>query len=297
MTAPIRLLLVCEENDEHGLAVAEEAARRSVPTARCCVSDLRLKTFTADPAACAVSGRSFERGMTVWWRRSGSLPVADLERDEAELQVAEAHALFLGALLAAQPRWVDEPFVGVRARHKAHQLVVARSVGVSVPDTIITNDPAMAADFIAKGPCVTKSVSTGPGLAPFTESVTVEDLPYVAVAPVLLQRRIDAVADVRLVVSGELVHVWQRSRAPGDLDWRSVDPAGAEFIPIDNGGWEVAVSLTKALGLSCAVQDWVIDTDGRRVFLEVNVEGHWLFLPGARERVTPALVEHLLSDG
>ena len=67
-------------------------------------------------------------------------------------------------------------------------------------------------------------------------------------------------------------------------------------MPAEDWDWGDAITVTRSLGLSCAVQDWVIDVEGQRIFLEANVEGQWLFLPGARERVTPSLVDHLLAD-
>jgi hypothetical protein len=291
-----RVLLVCEARDPHGVAVHEEMDRRGIRAVRCCVADLRTMAFVGEPAASRVDDRPLDDPITVWWRRSGQLPVGDLEDSEAQLHAAEAWTLFTGALLAADPRWVDDPFAGYRAMHKPHQLVRARAAGIAVPDTIITNDRAVAADFLDQGPCIAKSASSGPGAAPFTEAIRRADLPYVSEAPVLLQRRVDAVADVRLVVAGDSVHVWRRDRAPDELDWRDPDPKGQMFRPISSDGWHTAIQLTRDLGLTCSIQDWLLDQDGRPVFLEANIEGHWLFLRDAERRVTPALVDHLVAD-
>ena len=57
-----------------------------------------------------------------------------------------------------------------------------------------------------------------------------------------------------------------------------------------------AGQITARLGLSVSVQDWLVDREGERWFLEANPAGQWLFLDGADQLVTPALADHLAHE-
>jgi hypothetical protein len=122
-------------------------------------------------------------------------------------------------------------------------------------------------------------------------------LRLVAGCPVLLQRRVDARADLRVITVGSKVFAWSRGRDPeGPVDWRATDPAGIGFraipaVPFD----ESAQRLSGALGLSHSTQDWLLTKDGP-VFLEVNPQGQWLFLEGADRSVVPALASLLAGQ-
>ncbi len=91
--------------------------------------------------------------------------------------------------------------------------------------------------------------------------------------------------------------MWRREREPDTVDWRSIDPHGAAFsrvAEVQTSLFHAAVAITSALGLTMSVQDWLEQSDGDS-FLEVNPQGAFLFLPGARELIVPALVAHLCA--
>jgi glutathione synthase/RimK-type ligase-like ATP-grasp enzyme len=180
------------------------------------------------------------------------------------------------------------------AEDKLGQLELARRLGIATPPTLVTSDPEAARGFAAAGPIVAKAVSSGGGIQPFTGAVRPELLKLVARCPVLLQRRVDARADLRVITVGSEVFVWSRDRDPkGPLDWRATDPAGTGFraapaLPVA----ELAQRLAGAMGLSHSTQDWLL-TDNGPVFLEVNPQGQWLFLDGAERSVVRALTSLL----
>src|SRR5207245_9529130 len=55
----------------------------------------------------------------------------------------------LGGVLSALPRWLNHPAAIAAAEYKPVQLAHAHACGLEVPDTIVTNDPAEAAKFVA----------------------------------------------------------------------------------------------------------------------------------------------------
>lgn len=97
---------------------------------------------------------------------------------------------------AAVGRWVDPPPLVNAAEDKLYRLYLARRLGVAVPDTLVTSDPDAARVFAAAGPVLAKAVSMGSGIAPFAGEVAASQLGLVAACPVLLQRRVPAMADL-----------------------------------------------------------------------------------------------------
>jgi hypothetical protein len=234
---------------------------------------------------------------TVWWRRVGQVPDHPRMTElESRLRREEIEELVLGGLLAAGPRWVDHPHRMANAEHKLVQLAAAAAEStIHVPRAVATNRPAEARDLMAGGPVVAKAASAGVGLAPYADRLDADSVGRLPAAPTLLQRKVDAVADLRVVVVADQSWVWRRPR-DGDalVDWRAVDPAGEQFtFWNDNDMSPAAERMTSRLGLTMSVQDWLVDREGRHWFLEANPAGQWLFLERADELVTPALAWHL----
>lgn len=246
-----------------------------------------------------IEGRTSSVGSstTVWWRRLGSVTTRDLaDPDEAQLTREEQPALFLGALIAQHPRWVDHPGAVDLAEVKLHQLEVARGLGIGVPETVVTNDPSAAEVFSAEGLVVAKAASAGDAPV-FVTDVPEDLLQLVQAAPVLLQRAVRGGADLRVVTVGREAFIWRRVRDPeGPPDWRQLDPDGVTFRRQVGGHavGEAALKVADSLRLSHSVQDW-LETPSGLLFLEVNPAGNWLFLEGAESSVLPSLAAHLLK--
>src|SRR5665213_2986274 len=179
---------------------------------------------------------------------------------------------------------------------KLWQLTQAANLSIATPNYVVTNDFETAREFVAAANVVAKPLSPGIGIAPFVDLVCIEDLDSAANFPTFFQALIPATADLRVVVIGDNAWTWRRKREPTTLDWRQIDPSGTEFEAIGND--EVSrhsIELTRALGLSMSVQDWLEAKDGP-MFLEVNPQGSWLFLDGAEEVIAPALARHLVDE-
>ncbi|TDB78947.1 ATP-dependent carboxylate-amine ligase, partial [Micromonospora fluostatini] len=85
----------------------------------------------------------------VYFRRPGPFDLP-AEMDPLERRWAEQEArLGLGGLLFALPhaRWVNDPHAMTAAEFKPRQLAVAARLGMTVPPTVITNDPQRAREF------------------------------------------------------------------------------------------------------------------------------------------------------
>ena len=103
----------------------------------------------------------------IWWRRCRGLPeVPDTVRDPRmrELVVKDCLSALRGTLLAAfTGTWISDPYATERAQNKLLQLRVARSVGLTVPRTLVSNDPDRIREFVrAQGGTVVAKTLTGP---------------------------------------------------------------------------------------------------------------------------------------
>lgn len=228
-----------EADDPTADVVIRELNRRGVPVVRFNPADIgdelavaaRFGGVSAAPAGkLRTASRTAElTGVrALYWRRPtwpefGHLPPADARFAAAQVR----HGL--GGVLYALPgcRYVNHPLRNAEAEHKPLQLAVAGRLGLTVPPTLVTNDPDEARRFIADHrDVVHKTLRWTPyrqgstGLTTWTEPVTADEIDgSVAVVPHLFQARVDKVADIRAVVVGERVFA---VRIDSDLlDWRT----------------------------------------------------------------------------
>jgi glutathione synthase/RimK-type ligase-like ATP-grasp enzyme len=293
------VIVVAGQDDEHAAAVLN-----AVRTAGGQCLRFDLTAFRTAPQRARIGSLEIQiKGQwyritsrtTVWWFRLGEVSTENLPEDEAQLVLDEAPYLLRGALAGAGVRWVDDPHDIARAESKMWQLATAAAMRVSVPLTTQTNDEGAAAELMAGGPIVAKAVSPGRGIAPLVDELRRDDLAYTSTNPTLLQRRVIASADLRIVTVSGSAWAWRRERRPTTIDWRAEDPSGAGFALIEApAACRLAVRITAALGLTMSVQDW-LETGAGPVFLEANPQGSWFFLPEAAGIVTPVLAEHLLA--
>jgi glutathione synthase/RimK-type ligase-like ATP-grasp enzyme len=291
------VIAVTQPADSHWAVTREQLLLSECTAIRFSLADLRTMRFVARDGCLRLNmkGRSYAASSktTVWWRKPGSVDTSDLDEEEARLAYDEGPHLLLGALEAADARFVDHPYVVARAEMKQLQLAIARNLGIAVPATLVTNDPDTARAFTAGRKIVAKAVSPGFGIAPYVSEVLETDLEALKALPTLLQELVRASADLRVVVVGHESWVWRRQREPGTIDWRQADPEGSRFVPIVNEELGAsACEIASALRLSISVQDW-LETDSGVIFLESNAQGAWLFLEGSQDLVAPAIASHL----
>lgn len=143
--------------------VIHRLARRSVPWIRLntetypLVARVQLRVSPADGlyAVLDVGDRMVDSRAVgcVWNRRQGELILADgLAEEEAEFARSESVSTLYGLFEALACPWVNPRAEEQRASNKLLQLAVAREVGLSVPRTLVTNDPESVREFAATSP-------------------------------------------------------------------------------------------------------------------------------------------------
>ncbi|MFF7654336.1 ATP-grasp ribosomal peptide maturase [Streptomyces sp. NPDC007983] len=319
MTDTNPVLVVTEPLDITADMVITHLNERGVPVVRFNPADLPVGELTVSarfggcPASTPVAGQlrtpsrtaGLEQVRAVYWRRPTWPAFEHLDADDARYSAAQIRHGLAGTLYALdRPLWVNHPARAAAADHKPTQLATAVRLGLTVPATLVTNDPVEARRFIATHRQVisktlrwTPYERDGVGLTSWAEPVTADEVDdTVTAAPHLFQARVDKVADLRVLV------VRRRSFAvridSGLLDWRK-DHSALSYSVVD-----LPDRLEKALfacldhfGLPSGSFDLALDRDGEPHWLELNPNGQWGWLEEKTGLPMAAAFADLLAQG
>lgn len=306
------IVVVSHPADDHASGVLAALARLGHPavlvdTARF-PTDLALtQRFGAGPPdwRLRVDGTTLDLGTcrAAWWRRPQSFDLhPGIDADVATWTYTECHEAIAGMWAALDATWVNPPALDEAAHHKPYQLAVATEVGLRIPRTVITNDPAVARSFIDElGPdrTVYKTFLASEDHWRETRLVRAEELALldrVALAPVIFQEYVPAEADLRVTVVGDRLFAAAIRPAPGgySVDYR-MDLEGASYEPTDLApATERGLrALMDRMGLVYGAIDLRRTSDGD-VFLEVNPAGEWRWVEERTgQPITSAMAELL----
>ncbi|WP_336920936.1 MvdC/MvdD family ATP grasp protein [Aquipuribacter sp. SD81] len=222
----------------------------------------------------------------VWYRRLRPLGLADGLDDTGRLFAwSESTEALLGMWHSLDAWWMNSPLAEEAAQRKVLQLRVAVEVGLEVPDTLVTNDPAVARAFVERvgpGRVVRKAFRNIPEAPRETAVVGPEHLDrldLVRHAPVIFQEYVPAVVDLRVtVVDGEVLAAQITSDADHQVDYR-LGLGTADVAPhvLPDTVADGLRALMARLGVTYGAIDLRLTPDGRYVFLEINPAGEFLF--------------------
>ncbi|WP_327156354.1 ATP-grasp ribosomal peptide maturase [Streptomyces tubercidicus] len=213
----------------------------------------------------------------------------------------------LGGVLGALPGclYLSHPQAIARAEYKPAQLSAATRVGLSIPATLITNDPGEAKAFCAEQSAIYKPLHAG--------AYEVEGEPAgIWAAPVeageidgavshsahLFQAQVPKVADVRVVAVGERVFSALITAPPGVVDWRAeYQSLSYEPVACPDELCGALVRFLAAFGLNFGAFDFAVTADGAWWFLECNPNGQWAWLEDAAGLPITKAIADLLENG
>lgn len=232
----------------------------------------------------------------VWRRR----PAHVLDREKlhpADRKFADWQcSLFRSSLfdiLAPDAFWVNSPDAALRAGRKILQHKLALRVGLSVPETLYSNDPAAIRDFLRRpgGEAVYKTFysvtwqDADTHWLTYTSRVSERQLvadELLRATPGIFQAIVPKAYELRVTCMGRrafAAKVLSQETIAGKLDWRKayaelkMEPC--ELSPsLAERSWR----LMEELGLVFGCFDFVVTPDGEEIFLEVNEMGQFLFL-------------------
>jgi len=247
-------------------------------------------------------GRQVYRGeiRAVWNRRIRPMVLhTDLKDDTSRLFAwSESNEALLGVWYSVNCFWMNPPISDEVAQRKIRQLQVARELDLSIPETVITNDPIVARDFVLlHGPDkVIRKAFRNIAQAPReTHLVSANDLTVidtVKYAPVIFQRYIPADLDLRVtVIEDEIFAAAIRSEPGYEIDYRG-GLSSAKVTPYSLPD-EISLKLfelMKILKLNFGAIDMRVTPKGEHVFLEVNPAGEYLFISERTGQPIPAAI-------
>ena len=285
------VLVITSVEDVTADMVVSALTQRGVPVVRVDTADIgdglsfscRLGTgagISTGHGRLATASRVLDlaRVRSVYHRRPGPWRFDHLPRQAREFATMEARYGLNGVLAGLPVLHINDPFANARAEYKPVQLATAAAVGLPVPATLITNDPAAVTLFEDEhGPLIYKpfrGVPPGEGMSGviWAQRITAAEVDdSLAVTAHLFQAEVaPKAAEVRVIVVGSRVFAW-RVIAPGDLlDWRSEDWNDLTYEPVDLPD-EIVKGLNAyllRLRLVFGAFDLVVDTAGTVWFIE-----------------------------
>lgn len=243
----------------------------------------------------------------VWWRRPQSFELHPkiAQSDYYTFTYGECYEAWTGLWnsLREDTLWVNDLNRDEAAHRKVYQLRVAQDVGLTIPETLVTNDVREAEQFIVQFPeesVIYKAFSATPQHWRETRLLRedgLSQLDNVRFAPVIFQEYIDAVYDVRITVVGDeifaaAIHSQDTSYK---VDFRmDMDRARIEAVELPAELREKLLRLMRHLGLEYGAIDMRKRPDGQWVFLEINPAGQYLFIEQkTNQPISKALAKHL----
>ena len=265
--------------------------------------ELRCRVKNTDFLVRSPSLRSVWFRRSVYLRDSGSLVPVRADAQIARMQWA---AFIRGLVVFDQAEWFNHPGATYLAEQKPLQLSVAKEVGFSVPQTLITNDATNAHFFSAERLAV-KGVDTiighesGEEVFAFTDILPRSQFNTESLRafPAMVQEAIVPKVDLRVTVVGGAVFAASITRDGSEIagDWRS-DKTGLCYArhSLPSSVERLCLKLTDRLGLRFGAID-LVQRSGDYFFLEINPTGEWAWLVDATGmRIDEAIVRALTSS-
>lgn len=237
-----------------------------------------------------------------WWRRVRPHTVSPQltnPRWQAFAQNETSQAV-QGVLDSLPCTWINPRLSDESAHRKPYQLTLARQLGIAIPRTLVTNDPAQAKDFLeqlAPRKAVCKAFIALLESWRETRLVTTRDcdqLEDVRFAPVIFQEYVEGI-DLRVIVVGERIFTVRidARETSYPIDMRMViGEAKTSAFELPQTICDQIHQLMRALNLTYGAIDMKLTDSGEFIFLEVNPAGQWLFV----ERLTGLPISQAVAD-
>lgn len=309
------ILIIGHENDLHSRHIknrVEAAGGEALVLDFAKLADSTRVSFNVGPAgmkSCLAASELFDFAdvRTIWLRRPAIVhPPAAVSSSAARTFIRHEWSAAVNGIAMSQDhlRWVNDPFAQ-NAASKPLQLHCARKSGLTIPNTLITNDPQRARDFVNEheGNVIHKCLTHAEGQLLETQAWdenrdgTQLDV-SLPVAPVIFQSLIRG-GDVRSVIVGDTVlSVFiDTGTSRSAIDSRLDMDAAYSVHELPDEMIRMLRTFMAALGLVFGVVDLKLDHDGRYVFLEVNPQGQFMFMEIlTRLPISETLVKFLLSE-
>ena len=250
---------------------------------------------------CARTYRAFNmRDVDAIWLRRWYHPSASSDLHPADTKFAKGEAgeyvRSLMFVLDIDYRfWINPLQAKRRADRKAVQMMQAKAVGLSIPQTLLSNDPQRIREFFKAhdGRVIYKSyvpaswTKDGRLYSTFTSPLNEALLEHdsaLSQAPGIYLALVDKAYDLRITVMGRSIFA-SRIDSQQDgyylTDWRaniSADKFRSKRHQLPPHIEQQCLALVERMGLVFGCIDIIVTPEGDHVFLEINEMGQFLWL-------------------
>jgi len=303
-----RILVPTMVGDSHARAVCCGCKARGYDLVRWFTADhptrqLSSFHFSADGRmSWAIQGSELslcDQSFDVVWLRRPMPPVLPSTLHPDDIRMASVENLFfyrsLLYTLAEKATWINSYEAHLRARNKLVQLREARSAGLAIPPTLMSNDPEQIEAFIKVNlprrtiykPFQPAWWETDNGGVAFLETTVVnaDSLPSPGVlrlTPGIFQTYIEKAFEIRATFFGAHVvalklHSQRHER--GKIDWRAIARTDleVEIFSLPAEVYQSCRRLIRELDIVFGCFDLIVTPQNEFVFLEVNEAGQFLW--------------------
>ncbi|WP_220982180.1 hypothetical protein, partial [Klebsiella michiganensis] len=226
---------------------------------------------------------------SVWFRQPVFLrntPGRSIDINE-QLSLSQWNAFLRGLMVFDKAYWMNWPQATYAAESKPYQLMIAKKIGFSVPQTIISNslgfEKLPSTKFIIKSMDTVLLKENDDCYFTYTSKANPADftLDKTKQAPITFQEYIEDKLDVRVTIVGSKVYavaIKSNGNAISD-DWRTLKKEDLEYIDIELPVRikKLCIEYVKLLGLNYGAIDF-IKTKDEYIFIEINPTGEWGWL-------------------
>lgn len=200
---------------------------------------------------------------------------------------------FLGYLSSlANVKWINNHQKIRLAENKPLQFTIAKNIGLTMPKTIITNNPSLAYEFyLNQSKNIVLKALVGKGLpnkklfytTRLGKNLKRNDFDSVKTTATYFQEFIEKAYDIRIVVvesSIFSVKIESQEFIESSTDFRATSYKNLKHSIIDLPAplKKYLLKLVKSFGLVHAEIDMCVTKDDQYIFFEINPNGQWLWL-------------------
>ncbi|MBS3081418.1 hypothetical protein J4416_00585 [Candidatus Pacearchaeota archaeon] len=317
-----KALLLTHKDDRHADAVSAELSSRGIDYFRVNTeeiieeyglnfySSLGLFTITSPTRK-----ETIDETWVIWNRRVSDPVIPQMKKDLEQIVYNETLKTWEGLLFSANGKVVNRPWAENAANNKINNLLFAKSYGIKIPETLVTNIPGEFELFYRATKSDNKKIChklqkvaiverDGEDFVTYTNLVgddVLEDTSSIRSHPNLFQRYIDKLYEVRVTALEDMVTaiaIHSQDSELSKVDFRRYDFENVKYekIELPSKIDQFCRDLLRKHSLSFGAFDFIVNPQGEYYFLELNPNGQWLWLEHmSKHNLTKPFVDNLLK--
>ena len=222
---------------------------------------------------------------SIYYRKPMFPDLEEYEQDYWQLITRDIHTVVTGLVNSFGKRVLSRPHLLARAENKVFQLSYTIRNSIPIPISNIGNDNYDLSRFILNKSII-KPLSVGKAITEsgceLYQTTMLQDFEGdISMTPIYLQEYVEKAYEVRITIINR--HIYSvRIDCDDKIDWRK-DYSSHEYalIKIPESVEHMCLTMLDDFGLVFGAFDFIVNTQGQWIFLEVNPNGQWLWLEKA----------------